>query len=257
MDQHSCFDRHFRSAFPRRASVVFVALLAFVCCSSTFGSEIHDAAKAGDLAKVQALLKDNPAQVCSKDSKGLTPLHQAGAYGHDDVTALLLDSHACVDAKAIDGSTPLHSAAAHGHTAVARLLLAAQADVNARTNAGLTPLHLAALLDHPDVAILLLDNHADVNAKSGAGVGDDNGKGIHVVSAMLGAGFTVPHGDSYGGGATPLHLAAMSGYKELAEILLAHGADINARNSSGKTPLQLAKTRRAMVDFLRQHGATQ
>jgi len=255
MGQNSRIGRHFGSTFPRPACVALLALLTMACCCSTFGTVINDAAMAGDLAKVQALLKDNPALVCSKDPKGLTPLHLAAAYGHEDVAALLLDSQACVDAKAIDGSTPLHAAAAHGRSEVAKLLLAAKADVNAKTNSGLTPLHLAALLDHAEIAILLLENHADVNAKSGAGVADDNGPGIHVVSTVLGAGFTVAHGDSFGGGATPLHLAAMSGYKNLAEILLAHGADINARNNSGKTPLQLAKSRKDMADSLRRHGA--
>lgn len=253
MGQRSLFGRYLHFAIPRRAGVALVALFPLVCTCSAFGSEIHDAARNGDTEKVKALLKDNPALVCSGDGKGLTPLHQAATYGHEDVVALLLDSQACVNARAIDGSTPLHAAAAHGHSGVAQLLLTHKAEVNARTNGGLTPLHFAALLDHREVAIVLLDNQADVNSKSGAGVSDEIGPATRVFTTLFPG--TNAHTVSYGGGATPLHLAALSGHKELAEILLAHGADVNARNNSGKTPLQFAKHRKDMAELLRQHGA--
>lgn len=39
------------------------------------------------------------------------------------------------------------------------------------------------------------------------------------------------------GGDTPLHIAANLGHKEVVGILIAKGADINAQNSAGKTPL--------------------
>ena len=52
-----------------------VTMVALAWSSLGFGGEIHDAAKAGDLAKVKTLLKDNPDLVFSKDSYGRTPLH--------------------------------------------------------------------------------------------------------------------------------------------------------------------------------------
>ncbi|KAH0569068.1 hypothetical protein KQX54_021776 [Cotesia glomerata] len=39
---------------------------------------------------------------------------------------------------------------------------------------------------------------------------------------------------------TPLHLAASNGYEEIVKTLLDRGADVNALNSRGKTPLDLA-----------------
>ena len=39
---------------------------------------------------------------------------------------------------------------------------------------------------------------------------------------------------------TPLHLAAEEGYPDMAEVLLDHGADVNAANASGDTPLHLS-----------------
>jgi uncharacterized protein len=43
-----------------------------------------------------------------------------------------------------------------------------------------------------------------------------------------------------GWGSTPLHNAAMGGRKEIAKLLIAQGADVNARNELGDTPLRIA-----------------
>ena len=42
---------------------------------------------------------------------------------------------------------------------------------------------------------------------------------------------------------TPLHLAADNGHKEIVELLIAKGADVNAKNKGGSTPLHEAKTK--------------
>ena len=39
---------------------------------------------------------------------------------------------------------------------------------------------------------------------------------------------------------TPLHAAAYNGYKDVAELLLANKADVNAKDSDGMTPLHMA-----------------
>jgi ankyrin repeat protein len=55
---------------------------------------------------------------------------------------------------------------------------------------------------------------------------------------------------------TPLHWAAMQGRKDMAELLIANRADINAKNKYGATPLHVAvlSGRENVEELLRQHG---
>ena len=39
------------------------------------------------------------------------------------------------------------------------------------------------------------------------------------------------------GGVTPLHIAPLGSHKEVAELLIAKGADVNAKKDDGETPL--------------------
>jgi ankyrin repeat protein len=56
---------------------------------------------------------------------------------------------------------------------------------------------------------------------------------------------------------TPLHRAARHGHKQIAELLLAHGADVNATGTYDSTPLhRAAETGRTQVaGVLVAHGA--
>jgi ankyrin repeat protein len=54
-----------------------------------------------------------------------------------------------------------------------------------------------------------------------------------------------------------MHEVAVTGQVELAEMLLKHGADLNAKDNAGKTPLAHALNIKhdAMVLWLKEHGA--
>ena len=246
-----------------RPLTTLLAVAAFCAVGSgrALGGPIHDAAKAGDLTRVSALLKDNPDLVSSKDKDGATPLHSAASLGRAEVAALLLAQKADINAKDNDGNTPLHlvayvkilSAAEAAGQALAdkmfpgdtkseakaspvtdsskrqqdtlALLLANKADVNARNNDGRAPLQMAAILAGKDMVKTLLASGADVNAKANDGM-------------------------------TALHLAAMLPAKDVVELLLANKADVNAKDNTGATPLHLAiaKGQKDIADLLRQHG---
>ena len=62
---------------------------------------------------------------------------------------------------------------------------------------------------------------------------------IEAVKQHLAAGADVNAGGVFG--KTPLHLAALKDHKEIAELLIANGADVNAKQAvEGETPLHLA-----------------
>jgi ankyrin repeat protein len=259
--------------------IAIAALIALACGTFAFCDEIHDAAIAGDLAKVKALLKENPKLVLRRNAYGDTPLHYAVEKSDRDVVELLLANKADVNARNTSGWTPLHRAAMLGNKGVKDVmesLLAYKADINARDNSGETPLLYAAHAGHKEVIEFLLANKADVNAKVKNGEtslhyaaergdsdavelllvnkADANAKGINAEETPL-------HLAAWNGrtdaaklllankadinakdnrGETPLHLAALEGHKDVVEFLLANKADVNAKNNDGYTPLQLA-----------------
>jgi len=53
-------------------------------------------------------------------------------------------------------------------------------------------------------------------------------------------------------GETSLHLATLEGHKEIVELLIANGADVNAKNEYGKTPPNWADGK--IGDLLCKHG---
>jgi len=55
-------------------------------------------------------------------------------------------------------------------------------------------------------------------------------------------------------GWTPLHYAVYEGYKEIAELLIAKGADVNAKEEDGWTPLHDAATKE-IAELLIDNGA--
>ena len=57
------------------------------------------------------------------------------------------------------------------------------------------------------------------------------------------------------GGVTPLHEAALHNAPEVAIVLLEFGADIQAKDKSGETPLQWAHNASDVADILWGYGA--
>jgi ankyrin repeat protein len=63
-------------------------------------------------------------------------------------------------------------------------------------------------------------------------------------------------GHTYDDGQTLLQLATATGYHDVMAVLLAHGADINAKNKAGETAVDYAikYKQQDAAEFLREHG---
>ncbi len=209
---------------------------------------IHDAAKNGDVEAVNALIT-NTANADARDSVGRTPLHIAAIYDNAEVAELLLAKGAAVDANNNDTLTPLHAVAMAGSRTVAEILINKGADINARGRNGNTPLHLAAYAGHKDVAEYLVANGADLNAK------DD--EGVTPLLKALSSFAAIYLSAIMGGGDKSLIQSQLRTRKEVAELLIANGADVNEKKVDGTSPLMCVSQLRAIAELMPSSGAVE
>jgi hypothetical protein len=122
---------------------------------------------------------------------------------------------------------------------------------------GQTLLHEAAMAGEAELAAALIRFGADPDAKEAEGhtplYRASTGEVARVILAA-GASVDVTSGPTRG---TPLHQAARRGCAEVAAALLDHGANIEARDAKGQTPLRRAVNCRQLpvVQLLMQRGA--
>lgn len=132
-------------------------------------SALLDAAKKGNLARVQRLV--TPENINCRDAQGRnsTPLHLAAGYNNYEVAEYLLENGADVNAQDKGGLIPLHNASSYGHLDIAALLIKHKTVVNATDKWGFTPLHEAAQKGRTQLCALLLAHGADPYTKNQEG----------------------------------------------------------------------------------------
>ena len=154
--------------------------------------------------------------------------------------AMMKDSPDLLNARDRDGRSPLYKAVVGNQLDVAKFLLDNKVDTEAADNFAKTPLILAAETGHKEMTGLLLERGALVNSA--------------VSQERVQFGYGLAKGEN---GCTPLHYAAQYGYNGVAEVLIKHGAKVDARNEEGKTPLHLAAAHgfKSVVETLQAGGA--
>jgi len=179
--------------------------------TTEFGtSEIHYAARIGDLERLKRLLEHNPRLLNSRAAYGTSPMLVAASSRPPcwHIVAYLIERGADVRKKTPSKHTLLHMAAADGAENIgwepeaeqgelAEKLIEAGVPLNAKDESGQTALHVAVLAGDVGTVRVLLKHGANIEAR------DSNGH-------------------------TPLHYAASRGNEEIARVLLEHGADAGA-----------------------------
>jgi truncated hemoglobin YjbI/ankyrin repeat protein len=195
--------------------------------------DIFTAACVGDREAVRELLALAPELADACDPAGdiaqITPLTHAVFAGQLDIARLLLQRGATVGVNSV---RLVRAAANRGDEALTDLLLEHGADP-ARIGAG-------AWVLSPAIADKLLARGANVNEEPGAWIGlCCTGNSGHTENAAL-AQALLRYGADVAAqyqGRTALHCAAKAGFVKVAEAVIAHGGDVNARNHRGQTPL--------------------
>jgi len=154
---------------------------------------------------------------------------------------------------------PIHDAAVKGDVKKIQAILAADpTQLNAKDKLGNTPLHWAAFHGQLPAVKVLLDAGADVKAKNNYGPFQPGelggalwqGGNTHQDPVWLLQSHGVNAADMQNG-YTPLDLALFANkHKEVVDLLLDKGADVNAQASSGATPLFWAVVRDQKDDVL-------
>src|SRR5215475_458027 len=132
---------------------------------------LHEAAAAGDVARVKEFVEQDASLAKSDSPDGFPVLALAAVFGHLDVAKYLKQKGGDVNAGATNGSgyNALTGAVANGHMEIVQWLLENGAEPNYRYAGGYTPFLTAAANGHEEIVELLLAHGADIGAKSNEG----------------------------------------------------------------------------------------
>ncbi len=218
---------------------------------------IFELIEAGDARGARKLLADDPSLASARDDRGLSALMRA-SYRGGDVYAAVREAEPeldawdrivvgeaadlpAADAWSPDGFTPLHIAAFAKNAAAAQALVDAGADVNAFATASfarVTPLGTCAFVGATEVARVLLRAGADptlteIEGGSPLEAAMHNGHrdlvSLLIVLTAHGYAEAIRTALDWGGGDWESALGAAShvGNREIAELLLNHGARLD------------------------------
>jgi ankyrin repeat protein len=138
-----------------------------------------------------------------------------------------------VNRRDVDGSTPLQWAVYKGDVAEARRLLRAGADASLANNYGATPMSLAAEVGNTDILKLLLEVGANADSPNPDGQtalqAVARTGSVDAAQLLLDHHATVDARETWGG-QTALMWASARRHPEMMQLLIARGADVNARS---------------------------
>lgn len=221
--------------------------------------EILKAARAGDATRVKQLLEQDPRLLAARDPLGNTALILAVNSGNNEITELLMAAGVKPD---------IYEAASIGRVElVAQFLKEDPSLLDSYSSEGFTALALASHFGHIETLKYLISCGGNINAVSKHAMNVTPlhaalfGRRLEAAKVLVAAGADVtPRRGGTGwprAGWTALHYAAGLGFADLVQPLIERGADVNAQDDKGKTPLRVAveADQREVVKLLTNVGA--
>lgn len=178
---------------------------------------------------------------------GPPPLAAAVFNDHYKIVERLITCGADVNAKLSDPNCPsvLMRAVSKDFTKIIKLLLEHGAQINTRNSSGLTALHVNAYHSFSVAALsVLLEYKAETNSRTNNGetplilAVQEKTATKRRVDLLMAHGADVNAHDKDGD--TALHLACEYGFVGIVKILLHHGGDKTIKNNKGLSPLNIA-----------------
>ncbi|KAF8248501.1 hypothetical protein K440DRAFT_679759 [Wilcoxina mikolae CBS 423.85] len=211
---------------------------------SKANEKLIKAAKNGYVDEVRLLLAWG-TDINAVNEKGWSALHIATKSRRNNVARLLIRWGADIEKDNWFGQRPFHAAAGYKNVDVVDLMLEKGRNIDEANHNGDTTLHRAALYEDYEAVQLLLDG------ASFCGIG----WGIGGNSVLAREGADIKCKDQFV--TTPLHDAAKNGRKDVVQLLLARGANINDGDIDGINALHWAVVRRhrEVVRLLLEFGA--
>ena len=221
---------------------------ASVDARDRFGARpLSHAARFGHLQMVDLLLARD-APINARNLAGATALFFAAEGGHTLIVQRLIERGADVKLVGRSGVSPVAAAAYAGNDAIIEALLAHGADERASDETGKPPIVYAAAGARLDIVKRLLARNIEINARypndltllmwaSGPDEKAPEAQAIKVVSSLLDAGAHIDDRDARG--RTALMIAAEGGHADIANLLLARGADPSLKDKAGKLAADL------------------
>jgi ankyrin repeat protein len=179
------------------------------------------------------------------------------------IVKMLMTHGTAFDGSRVDalGMSRLDWAVHFGNLSMARLALENGADVNMLSQRlGRTPLTAAVQKGHTDLVALLITHGAVVSAVDRDGsppirFAVEQGR-TTILENLLNHGASVDYIDTTNGWGL-MHMAAIGGYQDIVDLLIAHGCPLEATDNLGKTPLEFAARygNKDAAESLIEHGA--